>query len=300
MPFISSCGHDGPASSRRRHGTLRLARAATMAAATVTGVMALAGVVELAGVPGTAAGASVDAATSRGPGLMTRSATTFNVLNAPTRVAHTADGTVGYREIGTGRPLVLIMGYQGSMDNWAPDFVDELAEAHTVVMLDNAGVGQTSAVTGTLTIEAMARQTSALLTALHLGPAAVLGWSMGGMTAQALAVLHPSQVTRLVLAATQVGNGKAVPVPAGAAADLASPDPKVVLSALFPPGQSAAARRLWARHSPVPRLLHRAAGRPVGAEQGRHRLDRGPGTRWSGRLADPCPYAGGGRGSRRS
>jgi pimeloyl-ACP methyl ester carboxylesterase len=169
-------------------------------------------------------------------------ATTFNVLSAPTRIAHTADGTVGYREIGTGSPLVLIMGYEGSMDNWAPDFVDELAQAHTVVMLDNAGVGQTSAVTGTLTIDAMARQTSALLTALHLGPAAVLDWSMGGMTAQALAVLHPGQVTRLVLAATQVGNGKALPVPPGAAAELASPDPKVVLSALFPPGQAAAAR----------------------------------------------------------
>ena len=51
---------------------------------------------------------------------------------------HTADGTVGYREIGTGSPLLLIMGYGGSLDNWAPDFVDELAQAHTVVMLDNS------------------------------------------------------------------------------------------------------------------------------------------------------------------
>ena len=65
---------------------------------------------------------------------------------------------------------------------------------------------------------------------------------MGGMTAQALAVLHPSQVSKLVLAATQVGNGKAAPRPCRAAAELASPDPRVVLSALFPPGQAAAAR----------------------------------------------------------
>ena len=149
---------------------------------------------------------------------------------------------MGYREIGTGSPLLLIMGYAGSLDNWAPDFVDELAQAHMVVMLDNSGVGQTSRVPGTLTIDAMANQTSALLTALHLGPVSVLGWSMGGMTAQALAVLHPSQVSKLVLAATQVGNGKARPVPATAAAELASPDPRVVLSALFPPGQAAAER----------------------------------------------------------
>ena len=107
---------------------------------------------------------------------------------------------MGYREIGTGSPLLLIMGYAGSLDNWAPDFIDELAQAHTVVMLDNSGVGQTSRVPGTLTIDAMANQTSALLTALRLGPVSVLGWSMGGMTAQALAVLHPSQVSELVLA----------------------------------------------------------------------------------------------------
>ncbi|HUB69150.1 MAG TPA: alpha/beta hydrolase [Acidimicrobiales bacterium] len=157
-------------------------------------------------------------------------------------VAHTTDGAIGYREIGTGSPLLLLMGYLGSMDNWAPDFVDQLARSHRVVMMDNAGVGGTAQVRGTLTIDAMAAQASALLDALHLGKVAVLGWSMGGMTAQALAVLHPGQVTRLVLAATQVGNGKALAVPAAAAAKLASPDPAVVLSALFPPGQGAAAR----------------------------------------------------------
>ena len=60
---------------------------------------------------------------------------------------------------------------------------------------------------------------------------------MGGMVAQALAVLHPSQVSRLVLAATQAGTGKALPVPPAAAADAASKDPAKVLGVLFPPGQ---------------------------------------------------------------
>jgi pimeloyl-ACP methyl ester carboxylesterase len=197
----------------------------------------------LATITGTSsAGAAILAAPSGAHDLTAQVAAPANILSAPTRVSHTADGTVGYREIGTGSPLLLIMGYGGSLDNWAPDFVDELAQAHTVVMLDNSGVGQTSRVPGTLTIDAMANQTGALLTALHLGPVSVLGWSMGGMTAQALAVLRPSQVSKLVLAATQVGNGKARPVPASAAAELASPDPRVVLSALFPPGQAAAAR----------------------------------------------------------
>ena len=57
----------------------------------------------------------------------------------------------------------------------------------------------------------MADQTSALIDALGLGRPDVLGWSMGGMIAQALAVLHPAQVRRLVLCATYPGTGAAVP-----------------------------------------------------------------------------------------
>ena len=57
----------------------------------------------------------------------------------------------------------------------------------------------------------MANQTSALIDTLGLGRPDVLGWSMGGMIAQALAVLHPAQVRRLVLCATYPGTGTVVP-----------------------------------------------------------------------------------------
>jgi pimeloyl-ACP methyl ester carboxylesterase len=92
------------------------------------------------------------------------------------------------------------------------------------------------------TITAMANQASALISALGLGRTAVLGWSIGGMIAQALAVLHPAQVSRLVLAATQPGTGAALPIPAAAAAAAASANPAAVLSVLFPPDQAAAAQ----------------------------------------------------------
>ena len=216
MPLIASRARAALARTGRR------SRARSAAAAGGVAIMSA-----LAAVTGTSnAGAAILAAPSGVHGLTAQAAAPANILTAPTRVSHTADGTVGYREIGTGSPLLLIMGYAGSLDNWAPDFVDELAQAHMVVMLDNSGVGQTSRVPGTLTIDAMANQTSALLTALHLGPVSVLGWSMGGMTAQALAVLHPSQVSKLVLAATQVGNGKARPVPAQRGGRTGQPGPQ--------------------------------------------------------------------------
>ena len=164
------------------------------------------------------------------------------VVNAPTKIAHTAAGPVGYREVGAGSPVLLVMGLSGSMDDWQPAFVAGLATDHTVVVFDNAGVGQTAAPSPPLSITAMANQASALISALGLGRTAVLGWSMGGMIAQALAVLHPAQVSRLVLAATQPGTGHALPVPAAAAAAVVSPDPSTVLSVLFPPDQAAAER----------------------------------------------------------
>jgi pimeloyl-ACP methyl ester carboxylesterase len=166
---------------------------------------------------------------------------TVDVTLAPVMVAKTTAGPVGYREVGHGTPLVLIMGFDGTMDAWSPSFVDALAANHRVIVFDNAGVGKTAPISD-LSIEAMAGQTSALISALGLAHPAVLGWSMGGMIAQALAVLHPAQVDRLVLAATQAGTGKAAPVPPAAQAALLSGGVLAILSVLFPPGHAAAAR----------------------------------------------------------
>jgi pimeloyl-ACP methyl ester carboxylesterase len=133
-----------------------------------------------------------------------------SVVSAPVRIAHTALGAVGYRVVGSGPPLVMIMGYAGTMEVWDPRFVDALAQHYRVVIFDNAGVGQTQALPAPLTIDAMADQTSALISALGLGRPDVLGWSMGGMIAQALTVRRPAQVRRLVLCATFPGTGVAV------------------------------------------------------------------------------------------
>ena len=58
-------------------------------------------------------------------------------------------------------------------------------------MFGNGGVGRTQQLPGPVTIQEMADQTSALIGTLGLGKPDVRGWSMGGLIAQALAVLHP-------------------------------------------------------------------------------------------------------------
>ena len=171
------------------------------------------------------------------------SAVTSSITTVPIQVIHTSDGSVSYRSIGSGQPLVLIMGYSGSQDDWAPDFVNALATQRRVIIFDNAGIGQTTMPAGALSISGMANQTAALITALGLKHPDVLGWSMGGMIAQALAVLRPGDVHRLVLSATYSGNGKATsPSPANAAALVnaaESGDTDAIMALIFPANQLA-------------------------------------------------------------
>jgi pimeloyl-ACP methyl ester carboxylesterase len=163
-----------------------------------------------------------------------------DILSAPTLVAHTADGDVGYRDVGHGRPVMLIAGSGSSMDNWDPSFVDALAARHRVIVFDNAGVGDTAPLPAPLTIAEMAGQTSALITTLRLHRPALLGWSMGGMIAQAVAVSRPDQAGRLILAGSQPGDGRALPIPPSALAELGRTDLDTVIGLLFPPDQQAA------------------------------------------------------------
>ena len=96
----------------------------------------------------------------------------------------------------------------------------------------------------------MANQASALIGALGLGRTAVLGWSMGSMIAQALAVLHPGQVARLILCASYPGNGTNVR-PAQQAID-ALADPATAMADLFPADQAAAQNAYLAAISAYP------------------------------------------------
>jgi pimeloyl-ACP methyl ester carboxylesterase len=163
----------------------------------------------------------------------------ISIVSVPERIAHTSMGAVGYRIFGSGPTLLLIMGYGGTMEAWDPRFIDALAQHHRIVMFDNAGVGDTQSLPTPLTIDSMANQTSALIDTLNLKKPDVLGWSMGGMIAQALAVEHPSQVSRLVLCATYPGTGTVKPSQS-AINDLKSTNSAKVMSALFPSSQTAA------------------------------------------------------------
>ena len=218
-----------------------------------------------------------------------------SIVGAPVRVAHTARGPVAYRTLGSGPPLLLIMGYAGTMETWDPLFVDTLARHYRVVIFDNAGSGATKALPARLTIDAMAAQTSALIDALRLGRTDVLGWSMGGMIAQALAVTHPGQVRRLVLCASFPGTGRIVRPPQKQIDALTGGNAQATGAALFPADQGFAFDAMSAELSLYP--AHATAPAATIAAQGNASLQwfagRDAAGRETTRIAAPTLIADG-------
>ena len=85
------------------------------------------------------------------------------------------DIDVAYRVYGDGEPLVLIMGYGGSMDGWDPAAIQALAAKYKVIVFDNRGIGRTSAGTKDFSLVQFAEDTAGLIEALSIAPAARTG-----------------------------------------------------------------------------------------------------------------------------
>lgn len=113
----------------------------------------------------------------------------------------TRDIITYYEEAGSGEPLVLIRGLGSDLQAWAPQ-VPILAKHFRVITYDNRGAGRTSAPDKPYSIAGMADDLAALLDALKIEKAHVLGYSMGGMVAQEFALRHPGRLEKLILLAT--------------------------------------------------------------------------------------------------
>jgi pimeloyl-ACP methyl ester carboxylesterase len=120
---------------------------------------------------------------------------------------------IAYGVLGSGTPLVLIMGYRLSSLAWPLDFIEALAEKFTVVFFDNRGTGASDKPTIGYEISNMARDVSGLLDHLEIVRTNILGYSMGGAIAQEFVRQFPDRVLGLVLCATMCGGPRATYAP---------------------------------------------------------------------------------------
>ena len=106
-----------------------------------------------------------------------------------------------HRRIGAGEPLLLAMGTAASLEVWMP-VETPLADRFDVVGFDYRGLGDSERGDGPITAATLAEDARALLDALSIPRAHVLGWSLGSLVAQELALADPERVASLVLYGT--------------------------------------------------------------------------------------------------
>ena len=107
-----------------------------------------------------------------------------------------------YYEIhGHGEPLLMLQGWGMDITGWQY-ILEPLSQVFQVILLDNRGTGRSEVTPGEYTTRLLADDAAALLDHLKIRNAHVLGWSMGGMIAQELALAYPRKVNRLILAAS--------------------------------------------------------------------------------------------------
>jgi pimeloyl-ACP methyl ester carboxylesterase len=109
---------------------------------------------------------------------------------------------VGYKLIGSGEPLVMIMGLGGAMDNWPQEIIEILSKRYQLILLDNRGMGYTKTNETTFTYKLFADDVIGLLDALKVKKTNVLGYSMGSTITQELLLEYPQRFNKAIIHAT--------------------------------------------------------------------------------------------------
>ena len=126
------------------------------------------------------------------------------IVAVPVHTAKINGVELGYRIIGEGPPLLMIMGYAGTMEIWDAAMISALSENHTLILYDHRGTGYSTIDQSPLTIAQMMRDAACLLDALGIHKADIMGWSMGSIIAQEMVLAYPGRVRKVVLYATAV------------------------------------------------------------------------------------------------
>ena len=127
----------------------------------------------------------------------------------PTQFVEAGGVRYAYRRFGMAGafPLLFLGYFNSNMDAWDPEVTNALADEHEIILFDNAGIGASGGETPS-TVAEMTLHCVAFCRALGLQSVHVVGFSLGGMIAQQLALDHPRLVQRLILLGTAPRGGE--------------------------------------------------------------------------------------------
>jgi pimeloyl-ACP methyl ester carboxylesterase len=170
-----------------------------------------------------------------------------SIVHQPPQFAHANGIDLCYEIFGdaNAEPMLLIMGLGAQMIHWDDDFCRQLAgRGFRVIRFDNRDIGKSSQLSGgkklspvellklrflkipvaaPYKLSDMAQDTVALMDALKIRTAHLVGASMGGMIAQEIAITFPERVRSLTSIMSTTGNPKIPPPTREATAVLMAP-----------------------------------------------------------------------------
>jgi pimeloyl-ACP methyl ester carboxylesterase len=116
--------------------------------------------------------------------------------------------TFAYRDLGpeAGVPIICLNHLAAVLDNFDPRIIDGLAAKHRIITFNYRGVGASTGKTS-VTVEEMAQDAIAFIRALGFEKVDLLGFSLGGFVAQAVALREPQLVRKLILTGTGPAGG---------------------------------------------------------------------------------------------
>jgi pimeloyl-ACP methyl ester carboxylesterase len=130
-------------------------------------------------------------------------------VTAPTQFIDTKLEKYAYRRFGkeSALPLLCLQHFTGTLDNWDPAVTDPLASGREVILFESAGLGRSTGEVPT-SIPGMAAHALAFVDALGVAQVDILGYSLGGMIAQEIALERPSLVRKMLLVGTAPEGGE--------------------------------------------------------------------------------------------
>jgi pimeloyl-ACP methyl ester carboxylesterase len=151
---------------------------------------------------------------------------TYTHHTAPTQFIEANGIRFAYRRFGKpgAVPLVFNMHFTGTMDHWDPAVTDGFARDREVILFNNAGVSSSSGEVPD-TISEMGANAIAFIRALGFKHGDVLGFSIGGLVAQEIALQAPDLVRSLVLVGTGPRSGESM--------DTGTPEGKEIFGATY-------------------------------------------------------------------
>ncbi|MBI5346013.1 MAG: alpha/beta hydrolase [Chlamydiae bacterium] len=119
---------------------------------------------------------------------------------------------IGYKLIGTGEPLIMIMGIANTMERWPIKIIETLSMKYQLILMDNRGIGYTTADNEKFTYKLFAKDIISLLDVLKVKSVNVFGVSMGSVITQELLLEHSERFNKAIICATSIDGSHVVSV----------------------------------------------------------------------------------------